>query len=157
MLKKILCLFGIPIFLSAAELEFQPFSAVFGFENVLIAVPKNCELRAEQGEHELICPDKKAVFSALKIDIGCFESARIFVDLGGDEPRGLKARFSDDSVVDSRVPFESGLIFVDFTPVSLLEPQLNAVLCDKGIALSIVSQNADFVRFLAKNSKIVDK
>lgn len=134
--------------------EFHAFDAIKGFEKAEIFLPSKCLFKNDFGDMKITCNDDIVIVQAIKVELGCYESARTLVDLAGDDPRKLKIQGLNSEKIDIRAPFNKGIFTLDFTP-AYEKSLLNAIIvCANGILLNFFGKNADLVKQIAINSKI---
>lgn len=146
------CLFSVVF----AE-SFYKFDAIKGFERAQIFLPTKCLIKKDFGDIKITCNDDIVTIQAIKVELGCYESAKILVDLAGDEPRNLKIRGLNNEKIDIRAPFNNGIFALDFTPAYEKSPLFNVVNCANGILLSFFGKNKKLVKEIALKSNILEQ
>lgn len=135
--------------------ELCVFDAIKGFEKAQIFLPSKCLLKKDFGDMKITCNDDIIIIQAIKVELGCYESARTLVDLAGDDPRKLKIQGLNGEKIDIRMPFSKGVFTFNFTPVYEKSPVKAIALCADGILLSFFGKNENLLKQIATNSKIL--
>lgn len=130
------------------------FLATAGFERAKVFVPKGCMAKNSLGDMLIECKNSWAKAQVLSIEMGCYEAAKILVDLAGDEPRGLKVSGLGGEKIETRVPIKTAKLKLQITPAGSKNPLPNIIICENGIALSIFGSDEKLVEQIALNSLI---
>lgn len=152
-MKAIFAFLLLCAFLCGGELSKGDEGYVWRVFDRAVALPSFCEARQSEGALRLDCEGQELSMEALRIEIGCYESARTFVDLLGDEPRGLKVEDLNGGDLELRLPFSKGALRLKITPAYSKEALDAVVLCADDIAINIYGKDKKLVEKVARKLK----
>lgn len=141
------------VFLCGGELSKGDEAYVWRVFDRTLILPSFCKARQSDGALRLDCEGQELSMEALRIEIGCYESARTFVDLLGDEPRGLKVEDLNGGDLELRLPFSKGALRLKITPAYSKDAFDAIVLCNDNIAINIYGKDKKLVEKVARKLK----
>lgn len=152
-MARILALFCLLFSTIFAE-QLRSFDATAGFERAKVFIPSGCVAKNSLGDMLIECKKSWARAQVLSIEMGCYEAAKILVDLAGDEPRELKVSGVNGEKIETRVPIKTAKLKLQITPAGSKKPLPNIIICENDIALSIFGSDEKLVEQITLNSLI---